>query len=150
MSGMQILINNEHDGYENIEFTKLIEKGFYALADLENLEPDWEVSVSFVNDAAIRALNHQYRGQDEPTDVLSFPQDDLPPGLPPILGDIVISLDRAVEQAAEYGHELKREVLYLAIHGFLHLIGYDHQTEAERAVMRDREEKVLAGLCLGR
>jgi len=66
------------------------------------------------------------------------------------LGDIVISLERAAEQAQEYGHGLEREVLYLAVHGLLHLIGYDHQTEEDKSAMRAREEEVLAKLGLGR
>lgn len=147
---MRILINNERGNDEIADYTGLIKKGFQIAARLENLGADLEVSVSFVDDAAMQALNNQYRGLDEPTDVLSFPQDDLPAGLPQILGDIVISLERAADQAWEYGHGLEREILYLAIHGFFHLLGYDHQTDEEESQMRAREEKVLAALGLGR
>lgn len=148
---MRILINDEYGAPESAEFAALIERGFEATAELESLDPEAEVSLSFVDNETIRGLNDQYRGIDEPTDVLSFPQDDdLPLELPYILGDIVISLERAAEQAQEYGHGLEREVLYLAVHGLLHLIGYDHQTEEDKSAMRAREEEVLAKLGLGR
>ncbi len=147
---MRILINSELRSEQIGQFTKLIEKAFQTAARLENLRDEPEVSVSFVDDRAIRALNKQYRGLNEPTDVLSFPQDELPPGLPQILGDIVISLERADEQAGEYGHRLEREVVYLAVHGLLHLLGYDHETEEGQSIMRAKEEQVLAALDLGR
>ncbi|HHY14724.1 MAG TPA: rRNA maturation RNase YbeY [Firmicutes bacterium] len=147
---MRILINSELRGEQIGQFTKLIEKAFQTAARLENLGDEPEVSVSFVDDRAIRALNKQYRGLNEPTDVLSFPQDELPPGLPQILGDIVISLERAEEQAGEYGHRPEREVVYLAVHGLLHLLGYDHETEEGQNIMRAKEEQVLAALDLGR
>ncbi|MDI9442036.1 MAG: rRNA maturation RNase YbeY [Firmicutes bacterium] len=148
---MRILINDEYGAPESAEFAALIERTFEATAELESLDPEAEVSLSFVDNETIRGLNDQYRGIDEPTDVLSFPQDDdLPLELPYILGDIVISLERAAEQAQEYGHGLEREVLYLAVHGLLHLIGYDHQTEEDKSAMRAREEEVLAKLGLGR
>ena len=148
---MRILINDEYGAPESAEFAALLERTFEATAELESLDPEAEVSLSFVDNETIRGLNDQYRGIDEPTDVLSFPQDDdLPLELPYILGDIVISLERAAEQAQEYGHGLEREVLYLAVHGLLHLIGYDHQTEEDKSAMRAREEEVLAKLGLGR
>ena len=148
---MRILINDEYGAPESAEIAALIERTFEATAELESLDPEAEVSLSFVDNETIRGLNDQYRGIDEPTDVLSFPQDDdLPLELPYILGDIVISLERAAEQAQEYGHGLEREVLYLAVHGLLHLIGYDHQTEEDKSAMRAREEEVLAKLGLGR
>ena len=147
---MRILINDEYGAPESAEFAALIERTFEATAELESLDPEAEVSLSFVDNETIRGLNDQYRGIDEPTDVLSFPQDDdLPLELPYILGDIVISLERAAEQAQEYGHGLEREVLYLAVHGLL-LLGYDHQTEEYKSAMRARVEEVLAKLGLGR
>jgi len=131
---------------------------------------DAEVSVVVTGDEEIRALNREYRGIDEPTDVLSFPlaepgenASETAPfepaeraggegGLsgPPVhLGDIVISLERARLQAEEYGHSFLRELGFLAVHGALHLLGYDHETEEERRLMRGREEAVLALLGLG-
>lgn len=152
---MEVLINNEQDKYDLQPYAQLLTRGFAIAARLENLSPEFEISISFVDDATIHALNRDYRGVDAPTDVLSFPQVDqedfdLPEGFPNMLGDIVISLDRACEQAEEYGHRLEREVLYLAIHGFFHLVGYDHETEEEQQVMRKLEETVLGELDLGR
>ena len=92
----------------------------------------------------IRGLNKMYRGIDEPTDVLSFPMDD------EIWGDIIISTDKVISQAEEYGHSLERELGFLVVHGILHLLGYDHQTPEEEAVMRQKEEKILTELKLSR
>lgn len=146
---MEVLINNELEGEDLSRYEGLITTGFEVAARLEGLERAMEVSVTFVDDSVIQGLNRDYRGIDAPTDVLSFPQDDWP-GLPRILGDIVVSLERAREQAVEYGHSVEREVLYLTIHGFLHLLGYDHKGPEEQAVMREKEEKVLGELELGR
>lgn len=109
-----------------------------------------EVSVVVTDDAKIQALNRQYRGIDRPTDVLSFPQEEgttafpRPPGAPRQLGDIVISYDRVKAQAREYGHSERRELAYLAVHGLLHLLGFDHETEPERQRMRTAEEAALS------
>jgi probable rRNA maturation factor len=117
-----------------------------------------EVSVSLVGDQAIRELNRQYRGNDSVTDVLSFSQLEgehldlvsLPAGVPVPLGDIVISVSRMAEQAAEYGHGERREFGFLLIHGLLHLLGYDHQQPDDQLVMRAMEEDVLAAAGLAR
>ncbi len=113
-----------------------------------------EVSVVVTDDAEIHRLNRQYRGVDAPTDVLSFSQTEPGPGEeaggfphPPgvqVLGDVVISGDRVRAQAAEYGHSQQRELAYLAVHGLLHLLGYDHETEPDRQRMRQAEEAALA------
>lgn len=122
-----------------------------------------EVSVTFVDDEAIRELNRDYRGKDKPTDVLSFPlydgEDDiLPSPLPseedgdeadePVaLGDIVISAERARAQSVEYGHSFERELAFLAVHSTLHLLGYDHErSEEEDADQRRRQEEILASI----
>lgn len=114
--------------------------------------PPCEVSVLITSDAQIQELNGEYRGKNEPTDVLSFPMDDDPDieGAPRFLGDIVISLERAIEQAEDYGHSVEREVAFLAVHGTLHLLGYDHDSEAGEAEMRALEEETLRGLGLPR
>jgi len=129
-----------------------------------------EVSVVVTGDDEIRRLNREYRGIDAPTDVLSFPLleelgEELPPGSPPgpqhalwtageggapARGDIVISLERAKAQAEEYGHSLQREIAFLTVHGLLHLLGYDHESEEPERVMRAKEEAILASLDLGR
>ena len=152
---MEILINNELEAEDVSCYEDLIAKGFAIASRLEGLQDSTEVSVTFVDDNTIQMLNRDYRGIDAPTDVLSFPQDDeggfgVLDGMPDILGDIVISLQRARDQAADYGHGVEREVVYLALHGFFHLLGYDHHSPQEQSLMREREEKVLGELSLGR
>lgn len=123
-----------------------------------------EVSVVLVDDEYIRELNRDYRGLDQTTDVLSFallePGAEAPPiipeetsdpeALPELLGDIYISVPRAVEQAENYEHTLERELCFLGIHGLLHLLGYDHHETEETALMREMEEKILQEFDLGR
>lgn len=116
----------------------------------EGYGPEAEVSLVFVNDSYIHDLNLRYRGVDSPTDVLSFSMlegESLPEaGDELLLGDVVISLPAARRQAAAYGHSFRREVAYLAVHGVLHLLGYDHEEEAARRVMRQKEEEILETL----
>ena len=121
--------------------------------------PRAEVSVVVTGDERVHELNRAYRGVDRPTDVLSFPlfeaeelQGVLSLGgdLPVALGDIVISIEKAAAQGEEYGHGIRRELAFLAVHGLLHLLGYDHETDAQRAEMRAREEQVLSSLGLAR
>lgn len=121
----------------------------------ENFTAEADVSVSLVDNKEIRELNREYRGIDLPTDVLSFPmlegEDNLQiSDMPLMLGDIVISLERALEQSRDYGHSFEREVGYLTAHGILHLLGYDHQNDEDREIMRQKEESVLEKLGLRR
>ncbi|MGE5591968.1 MAG: rRNA maturation RNase YbeY [Bacillota bacterium] len=118
-----------------------------------------QVDVTLVDDGTIHGLNRQYRGVDRPTDVLSFAlQEETGEEEPPVadgpedllLGDVVISLPRAVRQAQEYGHGLEREACFLAVHGTLHLLGYDHETPADEADMMQRTENALQPLGLSR
>jgi probable rRNA maturation factor len=106
-------------------------------------EADSAISLSLVGDEAIRALNLKYRGRNSPTDVLSFPLDGAPPEAERLLGDVVISVETALRQAADYDATLQREIYRLLIHGMLHLKGHDHKLPAERRVM-EREERRLA------
>ncbi len=111
-----------------------------------NLEGDFEVSISFVDNEKIKELNKVYRGIDRETDVLSFPIDDellIPVAL---LGDIIISVEKALEQSVEYGHSLKRELAYLTAHSMLHLCGHDHMEENEKKIMRDKEKVIMKNL----
>ncbi|MDN3426852.1 rRNA maturation RNase YbeY [Microbacterium sp. APC 3898] len=117
-----------------------------------------EVSVTFVTNEMIRDINREYRGKDQPTDVISFAMEELGEGEtaiigspePRMLGDIIISLDRTKEQAADYGHSFERELGFLAIHGFLHLLGYDHMTEEDEKKMFSRQEEILVSLGITR
>ena len=111
-----------------------------------------DVGVALVDDAYIRVLNREYRGGDYATDVLAFPMDagasEAPPAggdgaNAPVLGDIVISIQRAREQARQFKQPLRREVALLAIHGLLHLLGYDDETEAAASVMWSRQKELL-------
>jgi probable rRNA maturation factor len=114
------------------------------------IEVSGEVSVSFVSDEEIHELNRTYRNVDRPTDVLSFAmEEEFAPGLR-VLGDIVVSLPTARRQAEAYGHGLEREVAFLLVHGFLHLNGYDHETEADEERMFALQEEVLADVGLTR
>lgn len=135
----------------------LIRRCCHAVLELEKFEGSAEVSVSFVDNEQIHKLNKEYRDMDKPTDVLSFPQgengkyDKNPETDAYILGDIVISMEKAIEQAEEYGHTLQREIGYLTVHSMLHLMGYDHVDGGVEAVrMREKEENVLTNLGLKR
>jgi probable rRNA maturation factor len=113
------------------------------------------LSVHLVDDAQIHRINAEHRGVDAPTDVLSFPQLEdsgfvTPPGDSLHVGDIVLSLDRVRAQATEYGHRFEREIGYLTAHGILHCLGYDHETDTERARMREREEAIMTAVGLTR
>lgn len=135
----------------------LIRRSCNAVLEYEKFEGPAEISVTFVDNAAIQELNAQYRGKDMPTDVLSFPlgengvydkNEDTGASL---LGDIVISMEKAMEQAELYGHALQREVAFLTVHSMLHLLGYDHEAGGLEAVrMREKEEAVLIQLGLPR
>ena len=111
---------------------------------------DVSIALHLVSDNTIRALNHEHRGLDAATDVLSFPLTGtefvLPPDQPPSLGDVVVSYPRAVAQAHEFGHSIDREVAYLVAHGVLHVLGYDHELPDEQQVMRQKEEEALEPL----
>lgn len=135
-----------------------LQEGLQAVARLNDLADEAEVDVTIVDDEEIHELNREYRGMDKPTDVLSFALDedsedsDEPEllGAPEehLYGDIIISAETALRQAEEYGHGLERELTYLAVHGMFHLLGYDHMTEAEKAVMRAKEEEALRAINL--
>lgn len=146
----------------------LVQRAVRTVLQQEGVPP-CEVSVYMTDDQEIQSLNAEYRDKDAPTDVLSFAlmedaagllgwtadrsEDDMPTQeapVPLLLGDIVISVERAAAQAEEYGHEFDRELAFLAVHGTLHLLGYDHLTDKERQLMREREEAALEELGLPR
>ncbi|OLS03373.1 endoribonuclease YbeY [Tissierella creatinophila DSM 6911] len=113
---------------------------------VEDLEGDFEVSISFVENEEIKELNKEYRGIDKETDVLSFPLDEDLLVPVPLLGDIIISVEKALEQAQEYGHSLERELAYLTAHSMLHLCGHDHMENQEKIIMRDKEKEIMKSL----
>ncbi|HHX41462.1 MAG TPA: rRNA maturation RNase YbeY [Armatimonadetes bacterium] len=128
-----------------------IERIAGKLLDRENLPREIEISVLFTDNEGIRLLNREYRGIDTPTDVLSFPLStpeelaQAPEGTEVLLGDVVISLETAREQARQQRHSIKRESALLLTHGLLHLLGYDHGSEEERERMRQMEGEIVAG-----
>ncbi len=111
------------------------------------LDPDHEISVTFVRSRTIHAINRDYRGIDRPTDVISFAirdaEDDFIPDEEKDLGDIFINIDYAKKQAKEYGHSYEREVCFLFTHGLLHCLGYDHMTEKDEKVMFALQDRIL-------
>ncbi|MBE7052380.1 MAG: rRNA maturation RNase YbeY [Ruminococcaceae bacterium] len=143
------------------EMTALLIRTVTQTLDYENVDVACFVSISIVDSDEIKALNSEHRGIDSVTDVLSFPVVNLLDGSPTddagdyyegrlILGDVVLCADRAKEQAEDFGHSIEREMGYLTCHSVLHLIGYDHEDEAEREVMRAKEEAVMALMNLSR
>ena len=156
---MKIFIdyNNEQDKLTPPEdFEKLVEDCARAALEEEDIGDDAEVSVTLVDNARIRGMNAEFREIDRETDVLSFPLGDengfeVDPDTDAILlGDIVISLEKAQSQAEEYGHSFKREVAFLITHSLFHLLGYDHMTEDEEKEMFAKQEKVLQQLGITR
>ncbi|MBE6614459.1 MAG: rRNA maturation RNase YbeY [Ruminococcaceae bacterium] len=134
-----------------------LKKAIRAALVYENFTQDVMVSVTFTDNAGIRELNREYRQKDAATDVLSFPMytmedDDRPEvDMAAQLGDIVLSLERAAEQAAEYGHSFRRETAFLTVHSMLHLLGYDHErSEEEEKDMFRRQEEIMNILGLPR
>ncbi len=129
--------------------------GLNMVAEQHELPPKTEVSVTLVTDDEIHQLNKQYRNVDRPTDVLSFALDE---GEEPelldapeehLLGDIIISAEIAQRQGEEFGHGLEREIVYLSVHGLLHLLGYDHMQEEDKKIMRAKEEEAMKAIDLG-
>ena len=142
MSKVEIFVQVE----EEIEELKTVEKVLYGAIEKEKLE-DVSFNVIIVDNKYIHELNKTYRHIDKETDVITFALEDentiVLPNEERILGDIYISIDKAREQAKEYHHSLLRELSFLAVHGFYHLLGYDHETKEEEAVMFAKQEEVL-------
>jgi len=117
-------------------------------AKKENITQEAELSISFVDEEEIQAINRDYRDKDKVTDVISFSLEEDEPeieglDIPRVLGDIIICLEVAKEQADSYNHSLSRELGFLALHGFLHLLGYDHMTEVDEKEMFSRQDEIL-------
>lgn len=156
---------------ENKEYQELTEKVIQKCFEVEKINPtSLYICVTFTTPKNIRQANKQYRDIDKETDVLSFPmfeqeeldkmiknhtleewkQDIENEVLQEILGDIIISIERVKEQAKEYGHSFERELAYMVVHGFYHLMGYDHIELSDRKIMREKEENILNKLQITR
>ncbi|MGO4788102.1 rRNA maturation RNase YbeY [Paenibacillus sp. 2KB_20] len=163
---LQLAWNNEQEDFQiSEEWIALLEVILQKAGEAEGVT-DGEVDLTFVDDEQIHELNREYRGIDRPTDVLSFAMNEITndeleiiyeieegedlESVPDVLGDIIISVPRAKLQSEEYGHSLERELAFLFVHGFLHLLGYDHQDEASEAEMMGKQEAVLAEVGLTR
>ena len=154
---VKVVITKDKDVKVPTGVRLLVRRCCTAVLVLENSEGSAEVSVTFVDDEEIRRLNKQYRNIDRSTDVLSFPLGEngvydinMDTGAK-LLGDIVISVPHAIDQAERYGHSLQREIGFLTVHSMLHLLGYDHEGGGIESVrMREKEETVLTKLGLKR
>ncbi len=166
---MIYLDNRQEEIKVSEELIKDMEKVIYFALKEEEVENECEVSLVLVNNDEIREINNDTRNIDKATDVLSFPMLDYPKGKvfkdaykekefdevyldgeELVLGDIVLSLEKALEQSKEYNHSYEREVFYLIVHSILHLLGYDHMIEEEKIIMRKREEEILNKLDIRR
>jgi len=161
---LTVLVDNRQDLMEISEdMETLANKIVKAVLDYEDWDDNFEISISFVDNQEMQDLNKEYRNIDAPTDVLSFSmlefeEDDegfesdlndyIEEELP--LGDIVISVERAIEQAGEYGHSKDREIAFLLVHGMLHLLGYDHEEKADERVMFQKQDTILGILNINR
>ena len=156
-------INISFDGFtlQSLSVRLIVKKCVIATLKAEKVQIPCEINVLITNDNGIHAINLASRGIDSPTDVLSFPMFQLEAGNPPAwddsyidpetglcpLGDMAISLERAVTQARNFGHSTRREIGYLTIHSVLHLLGYDHLDEGpQKAQMRAREEEIAGAI----
>lgn len=161
MQRMKINITFDCFTLQQFAVTSIIKKCIHAALSAEKIPVPCEINVLVTNDSGIRAINQASRGIDKATDVLSFPMFQMEAGNPPLdwedyididsglcpLGDMAISLERAVLQAKEFGHSTRREIGYLTIHSMLHLLGYDHLDEGvQKALMRSREETIAASI----
>ncbi|AEM73314.1 rRNA maturation RNase YbeY [Caldicellulosiruptor acetigenus] len=158
---MKIFIQNQQDKVDvDQHISKIIEESIVNTIKVFLEEENFEISVLIVDNNFIKELNKNYRNVNKETDVLSFPifefkngklledivimEDEIP------LGDIVISIEKAAQQAEEFGHSLEREVAYLTVHSVLHLLGFDHIEDDDRKVMREYEEQILQSMGLTR
>lgn len=155
---MEIYVNDDTNTID-ASIEKLVMELLTHAAKEEGLVGETEISVTFMDDEDIQQVNASYRGIDKPTDVISFALEEMTPGeiaiiseagMPTVLGDILISVDTAKRQAVDYNHALKREIGFLALHGFLHLLGYDHMTAEDEAKMFGRQKEILDSFGLER
>ena len=161
MNKIKINLTYDFITWRKFAVTAVVKECIHAVLAAEGVPVPCEINVLITNDNGIRQINQVTRHIDKPTDVLSFPMFELKPGTLPEnwdeyidpdtglcpLGDMALSLERAISQSEEYGHSVRREVGYLTIHSMLHLLGYDHLDEGSmKAQMRAREETIAAGI----
>ncbi len=155
------IVDNQNKIALTDDYIEYIERGTRLILDMHQIEKEPEITLVFCDDEEIHQLNFQYRHMNKATDVLSFPQYDSLTAiqetirhqnqqLPLLLGDIIISLETAVKQSQEYGHSLTREIIFLYVHGLLHLLGYDHLEDEDLNKMRDKEREIMNLLALAR
>jgi probable rRNA maturation factor len=153
-----MIINQQNNVKYGTELQKTIKNVVNAIAKLRNLPSKSELSILLVDNNYIQDLNLIYRNQNSATDVLSFAMNELAEDEPDydfsnelnVLGDIVISMEKAQAQSVEYEHSMERELGFLVAHGMLHLLGFDHETKEEEMAMHDLEEKILKSINLER
>ena len=157
MSELFLELSRSRAGLGYPQTARYVKKAVAATLSAEGVDEPCAVEILLTDDETIHAINREHRGVDRPTDVLSFPLNELQPGaFDPdaceydyerdcvLLGDMVISMERCAAQAEEFGHSFAHEVTYLAIHSTLHLLGYDHEDEGEqKKQMRSREKEIL-------
>ncbi|WP_154837575.1 rRNA maturation RNase YbeY [Staphylococcus sp. Marseille-Q1834] len=139
---------NDHTGLVKEDWYQQIDDLLNFAKDQENIQEEAELSVTFVDKDEIQNINKTYRDKDKVTDVISFALEEDEPeisgmDIPRVLGDIIICTDVAQEQADSYGHSFERELGFLALHGFLHLLGYDHMNEEDEKEMFGRQDTIL-------
>ncbi|WP_409301749.1 rRNA maturation RNase YbeY [Peribacillus sp. SCS-155] len=140
------------------EAINLVDSLLQFAAEKEQIDAGSELSVTFVTNERIQEINKEYREKDAPTDVISFAMEEMGEeeteiigaDMPRVLGDIIISIERTREQAEEYGHSFERELGFLALHGFLHLLGYDHMNEEDEQEMFKKQKDILEEYGLSR
>lgn len=152
---MILLYDNNTDYVIDDEIFNLINKCIIESLNLENFTQNVEISLSIVNNEEIKKINNLYRNINKETDVLSFPLLDdfqnIKDNTHPIpLGDIIISIEKAITQANEYNHSLKREICFLTVHSMLHLLGYDHMEKTEEEIMFKKQDIILDKLNINR
>lgn len=167
---MTIFFEKETEDELEFSYEELLQKVVEEAIRYEKCPYECEVNITLTDNQGIRVMNQEFRGLDIPTDVLSFPMVDYEEAgdfshlesadaknmyfnlesKELLLGDIVISTERAREQAKEYGHSLEREIAFLTAHSMLHLMGYDHMEDDERVIMEEKQEEILQGLGITR
>lgn len=165
---MTFCVEKETDFELSLPYEEIFRAVALQALEQEGCPYEAEINLLITDNASIREMNREYRGIDSVTDVLSFPMADYdtpadfsglekdsldyfhPETGELLLGDIIISAERASEQAEKYGHSLKREFAFLIAHSMLHLFGYDHMTEEEAKVMEEKQEKILSSLAITR